>query len=352
MADQKTEKKARMMSAIMKINSQIGKNLDLEESSQILLEELVTVAGCSGCAILQIEEDKVRIMAERNFLKIFREQQFNADMPVIRHVLDRRQSFCAGDVLNGPAAECIPAASPIKSLICVPVMINTHVKGLIYLHSEDKDAFDEDDLHFVEWLAREISITMERTFLHSQVKALSMKDGLTGCFNRKRFEEDVDGEMARAKRYEKPLSLLMVDIDWFKNYNEFHGDFLGDTVLKKVAEICKINLRVIDKVYRYGGEEFIILLPETGKWRALSVAKRLHKIIEQERFEGEKDSQPDKRITVSIGVASYPWDGHCIEELLGSVESALDRAKHSGKNTVCAFDPVGVSASISEPPLA
>jgi len=347
MADKIMEKKARMMSAIMKINPQVGRSLDLKETARILLEEVVTIVGCSGCAILQIEEDKVEVMVERNFLKIFGEQGFNADTPALRNIIDNRQSVCVGDVMNSPAADCFPAGCPVRSLICAPVMINTQVMGLIYLYSEDKDAFDEDDLNFVEWLAREMSITMERAFLHSQVKALSTKDGLTGCLNRRRFDEDIDGEMARAKRYEKPLSLLMVDIDWFKKYNEFHGDFLGDTVLKKIAETCKNNLRIIDKVYRYGGEEFVILLPETGKWRALSVARRLHKIIEQERFEGEKESQPNKRITVSIGVSSYPWDGHCKTDLLESAETALGRAKHAGKNMVYAFDSMAASASKS-----
>jgi diguanylate cyclase (GGDEF)-like protein len=129
----------------------------------------------------------------------------------------------------------------------------------------------------------------------------------------------------------------MIDIDYFKNYNDFHGHQKGDELLRKIAELLRKNLRAIDKVYRYGGEEFIVLLPEVDKEGALACAERLRRKVEQEPFEGEEESQPSGKITISIGVASYPLDGDSIEKLIEAADSALYRAKALGRNRVCLY---------------
>ncbi len=345
MIDKVTEKKAKMMSAIMSINQRIGINLELEEISKILVEELVTIVGCAGCAILLIEGGKVRLLAERDFSKIFKKRRFLADLPAVRHVVDNKKSICTGDVMSSPVVDSVPPGCSLTSLVCTPIILDAEVKGIVFMYSLDKDAFDQDDQRFMELLAREASLIMERSFLHSQVEALATKDRLTACYNHRVFDEDIEAEMARARRYENPLSVLIIEIDWLKRYRESHGRFMGDMLLKKIATICKNNVRIIDKVYRFSDEQFVVLLPETGKWRGLSVAKRLHKLIEQGRFEGEETGQPNKKVTVSIGLASFPWDGHYQDDLLKSAKAALDRAKYAGKNTVRAFDSVGLKPS-------
>lgn len=174
----------------------------------------------------------------------------------------------------------------------------------------------------------------------SEEETLSTKDGLTGCFNRKKLDEDMKVELARASRYENPISLLMIDIDWFKKYNDFHGQAKGDELLTKIASIFMDNARAVDRVYRYGGEKFIVLLPETDKVQALSSAKRLQALVEKATFEGEKESQPDEKVTVSIGVVSFPWDATFQDELLKIVHSALCKAKQGGQNRICYFDNI------------
>ena len=171
-------------------------------------------------------------------------------------------------------------------------------------------------------------------------ETLSIKDGLTGCFNRRKLRSDMKTELARASRYENPISLLMIDIDWFKKYNDIHGHAKGDELLTKMANIFMDNARVVDRVYRYGGEEFIILLPETDKVQALSSAKRLQALVEKTPFEGEKESQPNEKVTVSIGVVSFPWDATFQDELLKIAHSALQKAKQAGKNRICYFDNI------------
>ena len=165
-------------------------------------------------------------------------------------------------------------------LICVPITVNNEVRGIIHLDSWKKNAFHREDLGLVELLAKEISIAMERCFIYSEILDTSTRDGLTGCFNRRKFDVDITAEIANAKQYEKPLSLFISDIDWFKQYNDFYGHPKGDTLLKKLVFTLSSNIRPLDKVYRYGGEEFAILLPETTKENALSTARRLQKVVE------------------------------------------------------------------------
>ncbi|MBN2218701.1 MAG: sensor domain-containing diguanylate cyclase [Kosmotogaceae bacterium] len=284
------EKELAKLKAITRIHHSVGSSLELEEISRILVRELIDIVYCDACALVLIEGNKVRILAERGFSKTFGEIEFSTYMPAVKYIVDTKRAIFTGDVLNSPAAGCVSHGCAMCSLICVPVMVNDEAKGIIHLDSSRKNAFDEDDLEFVDLLAKEISIDIERSFLYAQVRDIAIRDGLTGCFNRRKFDVDIMAEIANAKCSEEPLSFLMLDIDWFKKYNDFHGHSKGDVLLKEIVNILTSNVRASDKAYRYGGEEFAILLPNTDRKIALLTAKRLCKTIEQEQFEGEKES--------------------------------------------------------------
>lgn len=337
MTDIETEKKLKILSALTGIHHSIGRNLELEEISRILVEELVNIVSCAGCAILLIERDKIKILAERGFWRMLGEKKFSAEMLAIKYIVNTKKSICTGDIMNSPAVGWVPSGCVMSSLIGTPIIVNDEVRGIIHLDCPKKNAFDEKDLHFAEWLSKEVSVILERSFRYSQAKALSIKDGLTGCFNRRKLDEDIEAEITRAKRYERPLSLLMIDIDWFKKYNDFHGHAKGDVLLKKMVDIFTRTIRAVDKVYRYGGEEFVILLPEIDEEKAFFTARRLQKIVEQEEFEGEKESQPHNKITISIGVASFPIDVNDKDGLIKRADSAVYRAKQFGRNRVYVF---------------
>jgi diguanylate cyclase (GGDEF)-like protein len=163
---------------------------------------------------------------------------------------------------------------------------------------------------------------------------------LTGCLNRRKLDEDIEEEIARAKRYELELSLLLVDIGWLKSYNEYHGQAKGDELLKNMIDKFRGVVRVVDKLYRYGGKEFAVVLPETGKQKALFVARRLQKIIEEQQAKENKERRSKEKTTVNMGIACYPSDGNSKDELLRSAETALYRATRSGKSKVYVFDRV------------
>ena len=162
----------------------------------------------------------------------------------------------------------------------------------------------------------------------------AITDDLTGCYNRRKLKDDLREELERAERYNKNLSVLMIDIDWFKEYNDFHGHQEGDKLLVKLVRKFSYNIRFTDKLYRYGGEEFVVLLPETSEEEAKEVAGKLRKKVADKKFEGADESQPNRIISVSIGLSSYPKNGSSSNEIIHAADSAMYEAKSSGKNMV------------------
>ncbi len=162
--------------------------------------------------------------------------------------------------------------------------------------------------------------------------------GSTACLARERLDEDIEGEIARAKRYGKPMSLLMIGIEWANRNDVLQGSQKRDELLDRIGAIALRNVRVVDRVYLYGGGILVVLLPESDKVEALSTAERLQKILERAQHQRRENNLLPERLAVSMGVVSYPWDANARNELLASAESALRAAKQSRKNKICFFD--------------
>lgn len=330
MAEKEIRRQLKLLLAMSTINHSFGAHLELEDVSRIAVRELVKLLNCDGCAVLLFDGDKIRVPAEKDFLKFLNGVELSTNTPAIRHLINTRRSIFSQNFYS-PPVKIMPNRALPKAPIFAPVIIREEVRGLIYLH---KDSFNRDDIHFAESLAHEVAIALERAMVYSQVKILGIRDGLTGTFNRRKFDEDLEAEIARSVRYNSPLSLVMVDIDYFKAYNDVHGHPMGDNLLKRLVTVLSANLRPFDKVYRYGGEEFAVLLPETGKEKALLATQRLMDVIRQESFEGEKESQPTGKLTVSMGLAGFPEDGNTKDLLIKHADKALYQAKSDGRDRI------------------
>jgi diguanylate cyclase (GGDEF)-like protein len=181
-------------------------------------------------------------------------------------------------------------------------------------------------------LASVLDIRIKRAIEYVQTKRLANTDGLTGLYNRRAFQERLRQEVERANRYHRPLSLIMIDIDHFKTYNDTYGHLQGDDVLVAVAQVLKQLSRASDIVARYGGEEFALILPETNKSSAAALGKRLRGQIERRKFPGETQL-PEHVLTISVGIASHtPPESQ--EALLEAADTALYQAKRQGRNRV------------------
>jgi diguanylate cyclase (GGDEF)-like protein len=162
---------------------------------------------------------------------------------------------------------------------------------------------------------------------------MAITDSLTGLHNHRHFQQMFIQELGRAKRYRKLLSLIILDVDDFKKFNDAYGHATGDKILVKVGEIVGNSLRKVDYAFRYGGEEFVVMLPETPLDRAIQVADRLRESIAAET-ENSVPEAPGRRVTVSVGVASFPDDGTNRETIFQVMDDNLYLAKAAGKNRV------------------
>lgn len=184
-----------------------------------------------------------------------------------------------------------------------------------------------------------------------ELRTASVLDALTGLYNRRFFDERFEHEFLRAERYGRSLSVVMIDIDRFKLYNDRHGHVAGDEVLREVADILRDGVRTTDTVARYGGEEFVLLIPETNKAQVMALVERLRERVEAHPFLGA-ESQPGGALTISLGVAGYPDDSRDRLELLERADAALYAAKRAGRNRVVSWsDPIAaMDAQETAPP--
>jgi diguanylate cyclase (GGDEF)-like protein len=203
--------------------------------------------------------------------------------------------------------------------------------GRLLLYPPKDGSFDEEAEQLAHWLAAQASIAIENERLHRTVKRQAITDELTQLANRRRFTETLSVEVRRAERFGDPLALVLADLDDFKLINDRYGHQTGDEVLRRFAEVLRENVRDFDLPVRYGGEEFAVLLPETGVDGAEQLAHRLQTALLRLRLAEIGGDRPP--VTASFGVAAFPA-ARSAEELLSAADGALYRAKAAGKNRV------------------
>lgn len=231
----------------------------------------------------------------------------------------------------------------IQKLLTVPLVRRERAIGLMALdYTDAAQEFTQEQVDLAMTIGSQVAASIENARLHEETKRLAITDGLTGLYNRRHFYQALEAELTRAARYEAQLSLIMLDIDDFKSYNDAHGHLAGDRLLQDLAHILTGLTRQVDTVARYGGEEFTVLLPETDKVGALALAERIRVAAESQLGPGlglsPVEGLPgDAGITISAGVATHPLDATTAEELVHAADTALYQAKRAGKNKVSAF---------------
>lgn len=228
------------------------------------------------------------------------------------------------------------------SLLSVPMTVQNRLIGVINLHHSKINGFSATAQQIAQAIANQAAIAIENARLYEKTKTLSATDELTGLSNRRQFQEYLLRELAQSRRHHNAFSILMIDIDHFKLYNDYHGHLKGDIVLKKVASLLLQNTRGVDLVARFGGEEFVLLLPKSAKDSSLAVAEKLRMCIEKEHFSGAENSQPGQRLTISIGISHFPGDSSDVYDLMNLADTALYEAKKQGRNKCIGWEPTMV----------
>ncbi|MDQ3990823.1 MAG: GGDEF domain-containing protein, partial [Actinomycetota bacterium] len=304
-----------------RLGSTLGATHDLEAMLDVILETAVVTLGAVGGALF---------LMDRSGRELRLEAALGFDHP--RGTTLRLGQGVAGLAATGQSVVVPPQSSVVRrasvepeepTALAVPLVRGDRTMGVLALYGRSTPgAYSDDDVGPLLAFAAQASVAIDNVLLHQEAQRLSITDGLTGVWNRRYLMLTLGKEIERAQRFERPLSVLMVDIDHFKRVNDDHGHLRGDEVLVEVTQRISREIRSqIDVLARYGGEEFLIVLPETPAEGARVAAGKILEAVRSTAF--TSDEGPDLWLTVSIGVASFPNDGGAARELIGAADVAL-----------------------------
>ena len=220
----------------------------------------------------------------------------------------------------------------VSTFMCHSLRFKDHIKGFFLLSKSNVPVFTEGDHMFVATLSETLLKVLENYLFYKELEQLATTDGLTGLYNHRFFQDALGKEIKRANRYDTEVSLLYMDIDHFKKFNDTYGHQLGDSVLQLVAEVIRESVRDSDTCCRYGGEEMTVILPMCGHEDARLVAEKIRKNIENTPI--KSDDGEEIRITISIGVATCPTNSTQQSDLIQKADAALYVSKDGGRNQV------------------
>jgi diguanylate cyclase (GGDEF)-like protein len=229
--------------------------------------------------------------------------------------------------------------APATSVIVAPLRGGVRVQGLLALGRTELPPFNDLDLETLQTLAFQLTSVLERAILLSDLERLAVTDGLTGLYNYRHFQERYREEVNLCRRYQHPLAVMLIDLDGFKQVNDTYGHLEGDYLLVQVAEMLRNTLRNTELIARYGGDEFVVLMPSTNLQGGVTAANRVLQAARKTQFL-DTLGEPRFSITLSIGVAAYPNSTQNPVELLEKADEALETAKRSGRNRVVAYENI------------
>lgn len=222
----------------------------------------------------------------------------------------------------------------IRAFLFLPFLVQDRVIGFLCSYSLNNDFLDGEKFSNLQVFCNQISIGLQKSMLYERVQKLSITDGLTKLYSYRYFKQRLEEELILANRYSSQLSLLILDIDHFKHYNDTFGHVAGDHVLMEVAKILKEQSDITHLAARYGGEEMVLVASETTKEQAMDLAEKIREKIESHSVAVGKETT---NVTVSIGVATFPQDSQTNLDLIAKADKALYAAKSRGRNRIVAY---------------
>ncbi len=321
------QRRSAQLEAINRIAKQTTSVLDLHELLEKVCRHTMEAFPIDHVSVLLLEDGRLVLRGEQGRLTLCFPR--GKELPPGSGLCNRALALCKtvleNDVTMVPGY--IAGFDETRSEMCVPLISFGETLGVLTLESAKPDAFQESDIPPLESVADICANAIQNARYLERVRQLAYVDGLTGIFNRRYFEMRILEEIERARRYETPISILVVDIDQFKRVNDEYGHLLGDEVLRQVTSVFAHHLRKMDIVCRYGGDELAIIVPETSGEDALLVAEKLRRVVAAWGFPGVA-----RPVTISIGVAEYPQNGRTRDELVRAADAALYLAKQGGRN--------------------
>ena len=320
----------RIFSVLFQLTKKVNESAPLPDLLRAVAQAATDLTDAGSCSIMLLDESRAELLSKASFGLSPEEEadiSFRVGEGIAGWVAEHGAPALVPDAESDARFKAVDnQVTPIRSMIAVPLSTKEGVIGVICAASRDKGAFCSDHEDLLSYLGASIVKDIE----NARLFRLSITDTLTRAYNRQYLYQRLPEEIERSRRYGDPLSVALFDIDLFKHFNDTYGHPAGDFVLKEVVRLAQHQIREVDALVRYGGEEFLLLLPNTPLAGGVTTAERYRKAIAGAGFPWS-----DKRlqVTVSIGVASLEPDCND-EELLKRADDALYKAKQSGRNRV------------------
>lgn len=347
----RTRQEADSKRHLVDIMHEVMGNLSTEEIFHMVARRLARALHLSHSSVILARPGDVRGMVATAF-----EQPNLANLeidldryPEVSAALDQKRPVLIQDLQTSPWYARLReqwvrdgTRMSVRSVIAIPFAFETTRTGVFLLRrTVDQDPLAASDVEFADTVIKsavnaiEQAHTIEQTKAdNARLEALAHTDALTHLLNRRALTIRLVAELERVRRYNSPLTMLMIDLDHFKLVNDTFGHLVGDEVLRGIGMILQRSVRSVDMVARYGGEEFVIVLPETGETGAIAFAERIRQRVEQHNFEAARSA--NVRVTVSVGVSCFPsLHVDSAEDLFARSDIALYKAKGLGRNQVC-----------------
>ncbi len=326
------------LSALRATIADITSELELQKLLQTLLERAIKLmkADSGDFCVVDEQTGNLRVVASINIDKEYVGTIIPFGEGASGKVLETRETLLIDDYSKWPGRLKILSDTSLRATVLLPITKGENVLGTLgIVYSDPNKRFASEDLHILSLFAQHASIAMENALLFEKVQQMARIDEVTGLLNRRAFCEMGEYEINRALRLMHPISLAMVDLDDFKHINDQFGHQTGDEVLREVAQLFRDKLRNIDIIGRYGGDEMMILMPETNEENAIPAMDRLRKILDNTTFSiGENDFH----ITASFGITSHQRNAPQIDVIIGQADTSLYTAKKDGKNCVRLYE--------------
>lgn len=328
--NENVERRMKELSILYEIGQGLISTLELDVLFANTLQRLKDTMGYVNCAILFVDEERQELYFRSSFgyPHEVTKMRIKIGHGLTGAAVQSRQLVYVPDVSVEP--RYVSGMKETRSELSVPLEVGRKVIGVLDVESPVINGFSDWEINLFKSISAQLSIAVEKSMLYEETRSLSLTDPLTETANRRHFNIILDSEIKRSERYGRPLSLIIIDLDHFKEYNDRYGHPAGDTVLKEFTRMMYREIRDIDFMARYGGDEFIIVLPETDVMFAKLVGERIRQKIESNPI--------DPNVTVSLGIASFPKDARDRDSLVESADRALYIAKQLGGNRIALVD--------------
>ena len=324
--------RADLHDSLERIGEALRSTHDLDGLLSVVLETAIATLGATAGVVLYRRGDQLELMAEQGLHEagMLAPAVVAPGAGVLGGVVSRgtavRGRLGTGDLLTPAEGE-----PPAGDVLAVPLVSMGSIVGVVALYDRtDRRPFDTTDEESLTTLAGQASIAIDNVHFHNEAQRLSTTDPLTGLWNFRYLSMSLAREIERSTRFDRPLAVLMLDLDHFKQVNDVHGHQRGDTVLRELASRVQEQIREVDTFARYGGEEFVVVLPETTVEGASQLAERICQAVRREPFRHDGEEPLD--VTVSVGGAAFPEHGSSPATLMRAADKALYVAKNGGRD--------------------